>query len=677
MRTPMQWSRQVDTHADANRPVPPLWWQILRLTAPGCVLAFAMGNAFAATARTPCERMAENLTQMEQRSYHPSMLARAQARYERMCRSSAAGRTADTQQPAVNHQAAPQASAQISSPPAPETSFARIKTDGHFADWDRELSSQCDNGTANGRTRCAQLKIDRAVKEGRLSASEVEACLPAGHQTDSSRQGSAAQRELQSRRLGSLGGDAFWKWSATGSCKLVERVQQTFAAVTPPAHKPMQTATACALDTDGPQCRAATEPPQQRRFSQWSAVEHGRCARESTPGQNRERDYCARTVVERAGDLGLISATAIDHCRTQWTQGNKERTEYSAIHLCLENSARLEDVMTSRILRLEPAPVSGASLPAKGYRQSAAVAAIHAGDFSQVPPLNEDGTYFYQALNELGQACPGLGIAAMQMQLIQLTIQRQREMMERAARGQGTREEAQAVAVSIAIGMVMMEDCDAKDSLEERQQCQQGKDNLNTLPESRDAVHDMALLVKRHTCNGNETRRFATNLGRWLMTPPAKRSPLVWAEGSPKQAEYRAMFDHCRRQAGDGAADAWCGCYVEQFSKTRPGTRAHPVEHAATAHATAFVGGHDAWFVPAQLGDCNPLREELKSWRRTRSLETATACLLGQTPVANAVAPSLLACRYRTAWGEIEYRNQQCPPRLTARYWGSEAVPCN
>lgn len=642
------------------------------------MLAFAATSAMAAT--TPeqrCERMAQNLTALEQRSTNSALIASAQRQYERMCRAVRAGRVVTTPMPTGNEPSAAQAPRANQSPPPPSAPFVRVKTQGYFADWERELNARCDSQTPDGRTRCAQIKIDHAVQEGRLSAAEVQSCPSIEPSAGRSRQDSGAMRELQARRMGGLGGDAYWKWSAVGGCKLAERVQQTFAAIAPPASgSPQAGASMCALDSDHPTCRAVAEPLRQRRFSMWSAAEYARCARESMPGQNRDRDHCARTIVQQAGELGLISATAVERCRTQWSQERKERSEELTVYLCLEQGARLEELMTSRILRTQPPPVSGGSLPINGYRQPQAIAGIHAGRFSEIPPQSGDGPYFHQALGELGEACPGLGVLAMQMQLVQQMNRRQFEMIERAARGQATREEAQSAVASIAVGLVMMENCDGKNTHEERERCEQDKKDLMTLPESRDAVHDVGLLVKRHTCTSDDTRRFATNLGRWLMMPQAKRSPVAWAEGMPQKAQYLAMFDNCRRQAGDGAADAWCGCYVEQFSKTRPGTRAHPVEQAATAHYTAFIGGSDAWFAPSELQACDAHLEELKTWRRTQSPEKTTACLIGQSPIANTIAPALQACRYRTAWGEVEWRGTQCQPRLTARYWGSEAVQC-
>ena len=549
---------------------------VFRSVPLGIVLLFAVANGAAASDSSECERLAQSLERLEQRSVDQPLIASARRQYERRCRA-----------------------------------------------W------PVDRGASIGPAG----SMARPSPMGQPAAPSRAPTLPSA---DSAARDTHATPKASSDRV----------------------------------------ATTCALDADHPLCRSATQAPRQRSFSHWSAVNYSRCAQESSPGQPRDRDYCARSLVEQARRLGLVSGAAVERCHMQWIQNNENRSESLAIYQCLEKASHTEGMMTSRILTMTPATV-GVSLPSNGYRQPEAMAAIHAGKFSQVPPLRGDGTYFHQALGQLGEMCPALGVEAIQLQMVQQLVRRQQEIMGRAARGQVTHDEAQAIVASIVVGMAMMEDCEAKEFPEERQRCERSKQDLMTLPESRDAVHDVSLLIKRHACTSNETGRFAANLGKWLLTPVATRSPLAWADGHPQQGRYRAMFENCRRQGGDGSADAWCGCYVQQFSTTRSGTRAHPIEHAATASQTAFVGDSDSWFVPSQLLACEPHLEQLKAWRRAQAPEKATACLIGQSPVPESVLPELKACRYRAAWGEIEVRNQQCHPQLLARTWGGEAVRCN
>jgi hypothetical protein len=632
-----------------------------------------------------CDRLAKTLDRMRHSGAQSTeRLARAQAQYERRCGPRTdAGETTDVGRTPGGFQAPMESgmplqnAAQKQPPEAMAPKPSAVKTDGYFEDWDRALDSQCDNSHAEGRTRCAQIKIDRALAERRLSLSEVEACLrPEAAAGRSAAGRSASMRELQARRMASLGGDAYWKWNGAGDCKLAERVKQTFVAEAPPKPAPAagQSPFPCALDPMRPECRAVSEL-QRKSFSAWEAGFYSRCARESVPGQGR--DHCARSLVEQASRGGLVSASAIEGCRAEWSRGSQGEPEFMAIHLCLTRRAQLEDAMTSTILRTTPRRMLEPALSRNGYRQPEAMAGIYAGDDGRMLEVNSDPVYFLNALAQLWEACQDPHILQVQLQLWQQARQRQRDAMERAAKGKGTREDAQVLAASFAIGLAALEDCAAKPDFAERDLCEKSKKETLSLPGSQDATHDVKLLVRRHTCNGRETVRFTRNLSSWLLMPPAKRNAMAWAARSPQLAQYQAMFENCRRQAGDGAADAWCGCYVRQFSQTQPGSRAYPVDVVATARQTAFVGEKNAWFAPDDLSVCDPFREEVLTWRRVSSSSQATtACLVGQTVIPESVAPELKACRYRTAWGEIEVRNSQCRPHLLAQLWGDEVVNC-
>ena len=153
---------------------------------------------------------------------------------------------------------------------------------------------------------------------------------------------------------------------------------------------------------------------------------------------------------------------------------------------------------------------------------------------------------------------------------------------------------------------------------------------------------------------------------------------MSWSLSSPKAAEYETIFQNCRRQAGEGVADSWCGCYARKYSQAQSGTRASPVEVMAGAKSSAFVGEETAWFTPPDLSDCAALRQEVSTWR-TWALpsQRVTACLAREGPASNSLSPDMKACRYRTGWGEIEVRQALCAPRLFAHQWGGEPVSCN
>jgi hypothetical protein len=161
------------------------------------------------------------------------------------------------------------------------------------------------------------------------------------------------------------------------------------------------------------------------------------------------------------------------------------------------------------------------------------------------------------------------------------------------------------------------------------------------------------------------------------LMPERKRSVMSWSLGNPKAAEYSSLFDNCRRQAGGDAAVAWCGCYARKFSHVGAGSRAAPAEVAAAGRSSAFVGDETAWFVPPDLAECAPLREEILGWReRFFSNNNITACLIGQGAAPKAVTPDLKACRYRTAWGQLEVQLAQCAPKLFTYQWGDEPITC-
>jgi len=197
-------------------------------------------------------------------------------------------------------------------PPAPEPTAApsgpvtRAKTPGYFVDWDRALTARCDASTPDGRTRCAQLKIDTAVAENRLSQAEVDACRPVTARGSTPREPERAksQRELQDSRLASLGGDAYWKWSNSAGCQLAEQVQQTFAAVAPP---PVVQVLApgendlkmCEINKQHPDCKSAIAIPRQS-YRHWETRAYAACIQAGAQG--KERDHAPdRSSTRRSG----------------------------------------------------------------------------------------------------------------------------------------------------------------------------------------------------------------------------------------------------------------------------------------------------------------------------------------------------------------------------------------
>lgn len=104
---------------------------------------------------------------------------------------------------------------------APTAPTPRVQTPGSFTDWDKAIEAECrvSGGGPDARTGCAQVKIERAISEGRLTQDDVVACVPdASVSRPGSTERSVRQREVQARRQSALGGDALWKWEDREGC---------------------------------------------------------------------------------------------------------------------------------------------------------------------------------------------------------------------------------------------------------------------------------------------------------------------------------------------------------------------------------------------------------------------------------------------------------------------------
>jgi hypothetical protein len=134
----------------------------------------------------------------------------------------------------------------------------------------------------------------------------------------------------------------------------------------------------------------------------------------------------------------------------------------------------------------------------------------------------------------------------------------------------------------------------------------------------------------------------SANLSSWLLLPTHRRYAISWTQGQPRAGEYDTMFENCRRQAGDGMADGWCGCYVKQYSVAKPGTRASPVDVMANAKTTAFVGDYRVWVsgrrrpstrgltgAPARLGPVTTVDVRATSRAPRPAMRRTQACRRG------------------------------------------------
>ena len=194
-------------------------------------------------------------------------------------------------------------------------------------------------------------------------------------------------------------------------------------------------------------------------------------------------------------------------------------------------------------------------------------------------------------------------------------------------------------------------------------------------PPSPDAKQDVALLLRRQNCGTPQLRSFSLNLGTALTLPSHSFGAMNWAAGSARAAEYEGIFENCRRQAPDGVADGWCACYIRNYSEAASGSAAAPAEALQQVRSSAFVGSN--FFDPGKLQrceSCTPGHQHMAPDPGPAPQDSA--CLLSATPLAGALQPGTQACRYRTAWGEIEVRRTNCPLSLQTNQWGGETVAC-
>ncbi|MCA0241243.1 MAG: hypothetical protein LCI02_10295 [Proteobacteria bacterium] len=639
-----------------------------------------------------CASMARHLERLEASPRtRPEALAQARERYRQRCDAAS--------------QAAPAAAPTATAPPPqqpPAAPVTRTQTPGRFVDWNRALDADCrptpPGGDGSGMaTRCAQAKIDRALAERRLDQAEVDACLAPGPSADS---GAATERAARPRdraeaRRAALGGPAYWAWEGPGGCRLVDRVRTTFAA--PPEDATTTAATntttdaaaqarMCSLDPRLPFCRSAESlplsPPGSRGepYWRWQAQAYSQCGAQLAAGQPRE--HCARRIVEQALAERRAAPAAVDACRARWRAGARDEPEPMSVDQCLLAAALLEQAATSRVVDAAAARPSSAppALNVQGLNRPELVAPLYAGDGARVSNDVENTSYALTSFGRLNEACPNLGLAGTAMQIAQAQVRRTQEAVARGVSGRGSAADAATTIAAANEMMKMLPDCERiVDDPPRREACRAERDSAFQVQRSPPALADASRLIERHGCAGPQMARYARQLADWLLAPPGGRGSLAGLERHPQAPALNRLFEQCRRQAGDGVADAWCGCYVRSFAGAPRGTRSAPADVLDAAARSAFVGGPLAWYAPPEIAECEPRRQAIDRWRRDQAIArpVVTACLVQQAPAEVLLQPDLQACRYRSAGGTIELRATQCAPRLLAQEWGSEPVACS
>ncbi|MFT3821407.1 MAG: hypothetical protein QM750_27940 [Rubrivivax sp.] len=647
------------------------------------LIATAGGQAQGTREERLCQSMARHLERLEAspRS-RPETLAQARQQYRQRC---------DETAPA----SAPSAAAAPA--PVPPPAAPRPRTPGRFADWNDALDDQCrqwtDGDAADRRTRCAQLKIDRALAEQRLERTEVDACTAdaAAAATSPARSSSARQRELMASRMARLGGPAHWAWEGHGGCRLAQRVRSTFSDLDlPPAiaarggtvSEAEARARLCETDPRLPFCAgaaaAASAGGREQPYWRWQSQAYSQCLAE--PAAGRARDHCARSIVERALSEGRAAPAAVDACRARWQAGARSEPEMMAVEQCLLALALLEQAAGSRAAEAAAGPATGGppGLNLQGLSRADLVVPLYAGDLAKVPAGAEDLRYMLTSFGRLNESCPNLGLAGTAMRIAQAQVRQTQEAVVRGLSGRGSTADALTTLGAANEMMKMLPDCERiVDDEPRRQACIAERDSAFQVQRSPAAVADATRLIERHGCGSVQMTRYAQQLSAWLLAPPGSRGSLAGLDQHPQAPALARLFDNCRRQAGDGVADAWCGCYVRNFANAPRGTRSAPAEVLDAAAHSAFIGGPQAWYAPPDIGDCQPYWPAIERWRREQAARAlVTACLVQQQPAEVVLAPDVKRCRYRSGAGFVELRAAQCPARLHAHEWGHEPVPC-
>lgn len=542
----------------------------------------------------------------------------------------------------------------------------RLKTEDFYTDWLQGTARNCKTDTLDGRTVCAQALIDRALSESRLLRTDLDKCRPtdAAPSTSSGRsaQIDEIKRQARARKEAALGGAAARDWAGMGStCNLAALVKSTFA--TPPP----------AASGTGAPSRHSEDLLLESFDGRWFAQGLRTCTANGL--RDKPRDYCARQILEHALARNRLSSVALEACRLSTSQGAEP--DYLMVFACIERAGLIETARGSTIVKAAPSRTRAAAAP-PGSKRPDIIAALQAGDWAHLP-LREvsDGNYYFNAFVGLGRACPSAEHELAAMRVAAAQVANTRAALDRVA--QGGSDPHDMAKLFVFAGKVLApppDDCDrhfGNPSL--RQMCLNERDAFFSPPPSPDAVHDIALLLRRQACATPQQRSFSANLVTALTLPSHSFGAMNWAAGAARASEYEGIFDNCRRQAGDGVADGWCACYVRAYSTVKSGGTRTPAEAVQHVRSSAFFGSN--FFDPGDLQRCEPARKDIAAWRQAQvTTPRASACLLSQAPHAAALMPDTKACRYRTAWGEIELQQNQCPQVLLTNRWGSEPIEC-
>lgn len=337
-----------------------------------------------------------------------------------------------------------------------------------------------------------------------------------------------------------------------------------------------------------------------------------------------------------------------------------------------------------------PPTTRGKLLSTQNLRRPDIVSAVFEGRFALVPNRGLDNLrYFAQTIGEFGQRCPGSDRSMAMLDALPYLTDNLADTVARMRTGDVSETEF----TQLLAGAVQVFEEDDPCNFDhvhpnDYEQCVAARKEAPAVLPSVDALNDVDVLLSRHGCQAPETRRYLDNLAGYLRQARLSATSVTGLPpaDTPAGQRYRQVFDQCARQAGGGAADRWCGCFVREL---------HAVTGAKTAALDALMAEPfvdfsygiraDGTMVPpgglttpgrgveygltSARGRCGGDVEPIRWWREA-TLPRVTACLVPARASAE-------RCTYRTAWGSFSARAiGPCPVRIDSRVWGAQEVQC-
>lgn len=449
-------------------------------------------------------------------------------------------------------------------------------------------------------------------------------------------------------------------------------------------------------------------------FVQWEQAVEAQCARTQTGDAVADMSSCAARKIEKALADGLVPQSDVDRCLTAARQrrgrGSPELAAWSTCGLKDAVSRALRPASTAtapaepalqkaqfiraRVERLDlrATATGGSPLAPQSWRRADIVPPLYAGRFTLLPNKGLDNLRYYSQLpQDLARLCPELQGVPDFVDALPYAFANFNETLSRTRTGDvSTTETAQLILMFGQVLTTAGQDCDKVPDYR-RDACEAGRDPKNSVLPSVDAQQDAQLLVRAHGCRSPQVQRFTGNLASYFRSLRLDGGGAggLPAPDTPAGAAYLKIFEQCARQAGGGAADAWCGCHVRDLHE-RHGGAADPAMLSALAadpfvdfsfglrpdgsiEPPAHIVRHGVRLQYPRLGPRSACAQHvgaIERWRESTPPRT-TACLEQKD------GPGPQRCTYRTTWGVFQVEaSPQCPALIDSRVWGAEELQC-